>query len=303
MATPKKFRGFVPPVITPVTPSGSLDEEAVGRIIEHVVGGGADGVFIVGTTGECASVSAALRRRYVQIAAARLRGRVPLYVGIGENCFDRSTEAAAESFSSGADGVVAQLPSYFPLTPDQMYSYYAELADRVEGPLFLYNIPSTTHMSIPVDVVARLAGHPRIAGFKDSENNAERHDELYRRLTGLDGFSLFVGVGVLMGRGLLAGADGIVPSSGNLDPRSCRDLCDAASRGDAAEVERLQLQINRVSQVFQRGRTLGQSLAAIKVSMSALGLCGTSMLPPLQALGTDEHDFIRQGLAELGLVP
>jgi 4-hydroxy-tetrahydrodipicolinate synthase len=288
-------------MITPVTPAGSLDEAAAARVIDHVVGGGADGVFILGTTGESASVSTAMRRRFVEAAATHLKGRSLLYVGIGDNCVARSVEAAAEAFAGGADAVVGQLPSYYALTPEQMYSYYATLADRLEGPMLMYNIPSTTHMSIPVEVVARLAGHPRIAGFKDSENNPERLGELARQLGGRDDFSLFVGVGVLMGRGMLDGMDGVVPSTGNLDPGTCAGMCAAAARGDKSEVERLQARLNSVAQVFQRNRTLGQSLAALKASMSLLGLCSTAMLPPLSPCSPEEVGRIREEIAALGL--
>jgi 4-hydroxy-tetrahydrodipicolinate synthase len=156
-------------------------------------------------------------------------------------------------------------------------------------------------MSIPVDVVARLASHPRIVGFKDSENNTVRMDAIAGRLLGKKAFSLFVGVGVLSARGLLMGMDGVVPSSGNLDPRSWRSMCEAASRGDWAEAERLQSEVNRLAQVFQRGRTLGQSLAALKAAMSLLGLCGTSMLPPLRPVDSEAVDAIRTELAALGL--
>jgi 4-hydroxy-tetrahydrodipicolinate synthase len=242
-----------------------------------------------------------MRSRFACVAAERLRGRALLYVGIGDNCPANSVAAAAEAFSRGADAVVAQLPSYYPLDPDEMIAYYCSLADRIGGPLLLYNIPMTTHMSIPVDVVARLASHPRIVGFKDSENNTVRMDAIAGRLLGKKAFSLFVGVGVLSARGLLMGMDGVVPSSGNLDPRSWRSMCEAASRGDWAEAERLQSEVNRLAQVFQRGRTLGQSLAALKAAMSLLGLCGTSMLPPLRPVDSEAVDAIRTELAALGL--
>ncbi len=301
MTTSKKFCGVVPPLVTPVNSEGSLDELSLERIIEHMVSGGMDGIFILGTTGESASVPAELRRSFIRASVERLRGRALLYVGIGDNCFASTVECAAEAFHSGADAVVAQLPSYYALTPEEIHSYYWSLAERINGPLLLYNIPSTTHMSIPVDVVASLARHPRIVGFKDSENSADRLEQVVSRLLGDDNFSLFVGVGVLMGRGLLRGMDGVVPSSGNLDPRSWRALCDAARRGDREEVERLQARLDRLAQVFQRNRTLGQSLAALKAAMSLYGLCGTSMLPPLHAVSPEGLNSIRDELLTLGL--
>jgi 2-dehydro-3-deoxy-D-pentonate aldolase len=303
MTALKKFRGVVPPVITPVTPDGALDEPAVRRIVDHIVGGGVEGVFILGTTGESASVPMDMRRRFIQVAAEHLRGRALLYVGIGDNCFANSVAAAAEAFRCGADAVVGQLPSYYPLTAEEIFAYYSALADQVAGPLLMYNIPSTTHMSIPVDVVERLAEHPRIVGFKDSENDAKRMDEVAARLLGRDGFSLFVGVGVLSAKGLLLGLDGLVPSAANLEPRGWVAMCEAARRGDRAETERLQVEVNRLAPVLQHGRTLGQSLASLKAAMSLFGLCGTAMLPPLHAASSESVEKIRAGLADIGLSP
>ena len=299
MTSSKKFHGLVVPMVTPVTTDGSLDEPAVGRIVEHLVDGGVDGVFILGTTGECASLPVEIRRQFAAAAAKHLRNRATLYMGIGDNCPARCAEAAKEVFSMGADAVVAHLPGYYPLQPSEMFAFYESLADRVEGPLLVYNIPATTHLSIPIDVVARLIPHPRIVGFKDSENSTERLEEVTRRLLGRDGFSLFIGAAALSGRGLLSGMDGVIPSSGNLDPLSWRTLCDAACQGDRPEVERLQGQLNRLAQVFQRNRTLGQSLAALKAAMCVRGLCGAAVLPPLREVEPSEMAAIRQELAAL----
>ncbi len=106
-----------------------------------------------------------------------------------------------------------------------MLPWYQALLDGLEGPLLLYNMPMTTKVSIPLDVVEKLLGHPRLAGIKDSENNPKRLEELLQRFGGRKDFSMFVGVGALMEKGLRLGADGIVPSVGNLIPDICRKLC------------------------------------------------------------------------------
>jgi len=295
-----KFRGIVPPMITPLTPDGGLDESAVCRVIDHMIAGGVDGVVILGTTGECASVPPRMRTRFVELAAAHIERRVPLYVGNGDNCLARSVEMAEESFRLGADAVVAHLPAYYSLTPDEILDYFTLLADGVNGPLLLYNIPSTTHLSVPVDVVVRLSDHPRVAGFKDSENALDRVEALTRRLRGKEGFSLFVGATALSARGLALGMDGIVPSSANLLPRGWHDLLAAAAGGDWQEVEKLQVSYDRLAQILQTGRTLGQSLAALKAAMSSFGLCGPAMLPPLRAAAPAEVDSLGRQVAEIG---
>ncbi len=296
-----KFRGLVPPLLTPVDPGGSLDEPAVCRLVNHLVDGGVDGIFVLGTTGEIASVPRAMRRQMVGVVAGHLRRRALLYVGIGDSSPADSLEAAADAFGRGADAVVAQLPSYYPLGPDEMYGYYVRLAERLQGPLLVYNIPITTHMSIPIDVVARLASHPRIVGFKDSEDDACRMDEVAARLGGRDDFSLLIGVESLTARGFLLGMDGVVPGSANIDPRSWRAICDAAARGDKAELGRLQDSVDRLGSVVYRGRTLPESLATLKAAAAGLGLCGCSMLPPLASLSSEAAGALLAELAALGL--
>ena len=105
--------------------------------------------------------------------------------------------------------------------------------------MVIYNIPATTHVSIPLDVIGELVGHPRLVGLKDSENDPKRHEELLRRFGGRSDFSIFIGVGALMAQGLKSGADGIVPSVGNLIPEVCQQQVAAARRQDWAAVDAL----------------------------------------------------------------
>jgi len=282
-------------MVTPVTPSGALDEPAVRRVIAHLIEGGVHGVFVLGTTGEAASVPHPARERLVEILVEECRGRVATYAGIADNCVADSIAAAERYLAAGVDAVVAHLPCYYMLTPEEQYAHYGRLADAIDGPLMLYNIPSTTHMSIPVDVIVRLADHPRIIGLKDSENNAERLRTILTAVGGREDFRVLVGAAVLSARGLALGATGMVPSSGNLAPGACRAVYDCAARGDADGADAWQATIDAVAALYNRGRTLGGSLAALKVAMADLSLCGPDVLPPLLPLSPAEADAVRSG--------
>jgi 4-hydroxy-tetrahydrodipicolinate synthase len=180
--------------------------------------------------------------------------------------------------------------------------WFQSLLARLEGPLILYNMPTTTKVSIPLDVVEELVGHPRLAGIKDSENSPNRLDELLRRFGAREQFSIFVGVGALMARGLKSGAEGIVPSVGNLIPRTCHNLCASAGRGRWPEAEQHAARMNSVARLYQNGRTLGQSLAALKAALACRGLCGPDVLPPLRPLSQTELESIRSRMAQLDLL-
>src|SRR5262249_22581523 len=132
------------------------------------------------------------RLKIVQCAVDCVRSRALVYAGIGDTCLADSVAAANAYFRAGADAVVAQPPVYFPLQPNELRAYFEALLDRLDGPTLLYNIPSATRISIPLEVLSGLLDHPRLAGFKDSENDPKRLEELLGRFGDRPGFSIFI---------------------------------------------------------------------------------------------------------------
>ena len=295
-----KHHGVIVPIVTPFTATGDLDDAAVGRIVSNCASNGI-AVFVLGTTGEAASISSVKRARLVKAAVDAAANRVKVYAGIGDNCPEHSIAAANEYLRLGADAVVAHLPAYYPLKPAEMRAYFELLAAQVHGSLILYNIPQTTHMSLPLDVVEPLSHLQNIIGFKDSENAVGRPEETARRLAGRPDFAIFMGAAVLSAKALQLGFDGLVPSSGNLTPKLWRELYDKARAGEWAAAEALQTRLNTIAQVFQRDRSLGESLAALKTLMSFQGLCGPTVLPPLRTLDGSAQEDIQRNLNALNL--
>ena len=298
----KKLGGVVVPLVTPIDDAGGLDEAAVARLVELLVRGRVQGVFVLGTTGEAPSVPVAMRDRLVECVRVASAGRLLVYAGISGNSFAEAAAAGSRYLTAGADAVVAHVPSYYDLQPHECLGYFTALADELGRDLILYNIPATTGISLPLDVCETLSHHRAVVGLKDSENDPARLRELLRRMGGRTDFSVFVGTGALMAEGLLLGADGIVPSVGNLSPELCRELFDAAQAKDEARLARAQIRFQEVSTLYQRGRTLGQSLAALKAVMACIGLCGGGVLSPLQPAGAAERAELRAELARLDLV-
>ena len=156
----------------------------------------------------------------------------------------------------------------------------------------LYNILATTHMSIPVDVIRRLADHPNIVGLKDSERDLERMAQCIEITKSHPEFAYFCGWAAQSAHALELGGNGIVPSTGNFVPEMFQRLFDAAVAGDMATANRLQDETNEIAKIYQKDRTLGQSLTALKVMMSTKGLCEPWMLMPLTRLSADEEQTI-----------
>lgn len=300
--SPKKYKGVVVPMVTPVNENGSLDTEAVKRIVAFFADNGVS-PLLMGTTGEGNSISkvdahllveTAVKTRDLKSQTSNLKFQPSqlIYAGLTGNCFAEQLEQADAYIKAGADVIVATLPTYYALTPTQMENYYRSLADRISGPLMLYNILATTHMSIPVDVICRLADHPNIVGLKDSERDLDRMAACIDLAKDREDFSFFCGWAAQSARSLEMGGDGIVPSTGNYVPEMFHTLYEAAVRGDMDTANRLQNETDEIAKIYQKDRTLGQSLAALKVMMQTKGLCQPWMLMPLTRLSPDEEQAI-----------
>ena len=294
----KKYNGVVVPMVTPVTPTGMLDKPAVERIIKSFVEAGVS-PLLMGTTGEGNSVSTSDGQELIATAVKAAEGKITIYAGLTGTSFIEQLRQAGYYSASGADVIVATLPSYYALTPEQMENYYKTLADSIKGPLMLYNIAATTHMSIPVDVIERLSKHPNIVGLKDSERDLESMEKGIEIACDNDEFTYFCGWAAQSAHSLELGGDGIVPSTGNFVPGMFRKLYDAAEAGDMETANRLQDETNEIAKLYQAGRTLGQSLTALKVMMQTRGLCTPDMLMPLTRLSEQEETEIAAAAAAI----
>lgn len=289
----KKYAGVVVPMVTPVTSTGCLDTDAVKRIIKSFADNAVN-PLLMGTTGEGNSVSQAEARLLVETAVEAAEKRITIYAGLTGTCVSEQLAQADAFAEAGADVIVATLPSYYALTPEQMEAYYRQLADHSKRPVMLYNILATTHMTIPVEVVKRLADHENIVGLKDSERDLDRMAEIIAFTREREDFSYFCGWAAQSAHSLALGGDGIVPSTGNFTPGMFARLYRAALNGDKPTAMQMQDTTNEIAKIYQAGRTLGQSLTALKVMMQTDGLCSPDVLPPLTRLSEEEEQAIAE---------
>lgn len=293
-----QYHGVVVPMVTPVDEQGRLDVAAVARIIDffadnHVA------PLLMGTTGEGNSVSRNDGLLLVETVVKVASKRILVYAGLTGNCVSEQFQQADAYTEAGADVIVATLPTYYALTPQQMENYYERLANHVKTPLMLYNILATTHMSIPVDIIERLSHHPNIVGLKDSERDLERMAQCIDIAKSRDDFAYFCGWAAQSTYSLSLGGDGIVPSTGNFVPAMFNELYEATVRGDRKRAYQLQEETDKIAKIYQAGHTLGQSLTALKVMMSTKGLCAPWMLPPLTRLTAAEETAIAQSASQI----
>lgn len=294
----KICRGVVVPMITPFTERLSIDVSSTEKTVNHIIEGGAL-PFILGTTGESASVSGSQRKKLVRTTVSAAAGRSAVYAGISNNSIIDSIEEAKSFSDLGVSVLVSTMPSYYPVEPDQILRYYEELADAVPLPLIIYNIPATTNLSIPLEIVDQLSAHHNIIGLKDSENNVDRMKSAISLWKDRQDFSYLVGCAALSNAAITLGADGIVPSSGNLVPHLYSTLYSAAKIGDKEKGSTAQTKTNEISAVYQKGRILSKALPALKAIMSAYDLCGTHVLPPMYKMSQEEENRIKKEILHL----
>ncbi|MBS1512876.1 MAG: dihydrodipicolinate synthase family protein [Bacteroidetes bacterium] len=287
----KKYKGIIVPAVTPLTETYQLDEGAVTKMFqqfyEHDIA-----PFILGTTGEAASLPNEVKEAYIKAAEKNKKPGTVLYAGIASNVLLESIELAKFCADHQVDAVAATLPSYYTLTNAQMQHYFEDLADAIPLPLIIYNIPSTTHMSIPLEVVDELSMHPNIVAIKDSERSEERLMKSLELWKDRRDFGHFLGWAAKSAIALIGGSDGLIPSTGNAAPWIYSRMWKAFLQNDFKEVYAMQVKSDQYGEIYQDGKTLGESLWALKVLMKQLRICDTVVMPPLQPMTAEAENIL-----------
>src|SRR3954468_16378076 len=236
---PGPLRGIIPPLVTPLLDRDRLDLAGLERLIEHVLGGGGHGLFLLGATGEGPSLSHRRRCEVVERACAQVGGRVPVLVGITDTSFAESIEMAEHAADAGAGAVVLAPPYYFPAGQPELAEYVESIAAALPLPLHLYNMPSHTKLAFEPDTIARALQIPNIVGLKDSSGQLVYFHKVQSLAAARPDFALLMGPEELLAESVLLGAHGGVCGGANLAPRLYVDLYQAARRGDLERIRAL----------------------------------------------------------------
>lgn len=292
-----RFKGVVVPMVSPLTEDFSIDEVAVNNIVTSFI---ENKVFplVLGTTGEVASLSPEQKIKLVKVAVKEVNGRIPVLAGICNNSIFAAIEEGKKYVEMGVEAVVVLVPNYYPMADSHVKKWLVQLAEKMPVPMFLYNIPATTHHSVSLDVIEELSHHPNVIGIKDSEQNQSRLEESLERWSTREDFLFLVGWAAMSSYGLRRGADGIVPSVGNLIPDLYANLYNASKKGDWKETERFQSLTNKISAYNQSGRTVTEAIPALKVLMNIKGICGKQVMPPMLRMAKIEEQAYKEEMNE-----
>lgn len=300
----QRFMGIFPAIATALAPNEDLDEPAQRRIVEYMISGGVNGLWVLGTGGETAALTDAVRRRTVQVVLEAVNGRVPLVAGVSEAGTRRTIDRIRAIEDLAVDAVFVSAPYYFIHTPEDMLLHFNTILESTDLPVIIYNNPFNTHNTIPLAVLQELAKQPQVIGIKDSGGNfAFTLDVL--RLCQSPTFRVFTGTEELFAASVLMGAEGAVLAIPVIAPRLARDLFQAARAGDKARALQLQAEFNSLIPLLgdENGQITDASfLGAVKMALVAQGLCEPTLARPLSPISERHAERIRSTLQARGLL-
>ena len=287
--------GSIVAILTPMQEDGSLDFNRFCSLIDFHIAEGTDGIVVVGTTGESPTVNFDEHKEVIRVAVEHARGRIPVIAGTGANSTAEAVELSQSAKKAGAAASLSVVPYYNKPTQEGLYRHFRTIAERVDIPQIIYNVPSRTIADIGNDAVLRLAQIPNIVGIKDATGNMERCSDLLRRAP--EKFRVYSGDDASCLALMLLGGSGVISVTANVAPRLMHDMCAAALAGDLRQARTLN---NRLIPLHQKLFVEANPIP-VKWAAAQMGLVGTGIRLPLTPLASQYHEVIREALREAGI--
>jgi 4-hydroxy-tetrahydrodipicolinate synthase len=289
------LQGSLVAIVTPMHEDGELDLEAFRRLIDWHIREGTEGIVVVGTTGESPTVDWDEHQQLIKAAVDHVAGRVPVVAGTGANATREAIELSAYAKEVGADYTLSVVPYYNKPTQEGLYRHFRTIAEAVELPMIVYNVPGRTVADLQNETALRLAQVPNIVGIKDATANLERGSDLIRRVP--RGFSVFSGDDATGLALMLLGGRGVISVTANVAPRLMREMCVAALAGDAARSREL----NDRLLPLHRNLFLEANPIPVKWAAQQMGLIKGGIRLPLTPLSAACHEPVREALRHAGI--
>jgi 4-hydroxy-tetrahydrodipicolinate synthase len=283
-------------LVTPMREDGSVDYDALRRLIDWHVAEGTACIGVVGTTGESPTVSVEEHCEIIRVAVEHAAGRVPVMAGAGANATSEAIELTRFAQKVGADCSLQVVPYYNKPSQEGMYRHFRAVAEAVNLPMVLYNVPSRTVADMQPETAIRLAQVPGVIGIKEASGNIERAAWLVKQAPA--GFSIYSGDDGTAVALMLLGGHGNVSVTANVAPRAMAELCRAAVAGDAKRAAALHLQLLPL----HRALFCEPSPAPTKWALAQMGRCGTTLRLPLTDLTAAGQAAVRDALHASGVL-
>jgi 4-hydroxy-tetrahydrodipicolinate synthase len=287
--------GSIVAIVTPMHDDGSLDLEAFRNLVDFHIREKTDAIVVVGTTGESPTVDVDEHCQLIEIAVKHSAGRIPIIAGTGANSTKEAIYLTQRAKDAGADAGLSVVPYYNKPSQEGLYQHYRSIAEAVELPLILYNVPGRTVADMSNDTILRLAQVPGIIGVKDATGSIDRAWDLIARAPA--GFALYSGDDMTCMATILMGFHGNISVTANVAPRAMHDMCVAAAAGNAAEAVR----INRPLIGLHRHLFCEANPIPIKWAVAEMGLMSHGLRLPLTPLAPAFHERVRNAMKQAGL--
>ncbi|MEW5783426.1 MAG: 4-hydroxy-tetrahydrodipicolinate synthase [Pseudomonadota bacterium] len=289
------IRGSIPAIVTPMQEDGSLDLPALRRLLDWHIQEGSDAVVVVGTTGESPTVDMAEHCLLIRETVAHVAGRIPVIAGTGANSTTEAIELAQCAKAAGASAHLSVVPYYNKPTQEGLYQHFKAIAEEVDLPLILYNVPGRTVADLANETTLRLAQVPGIVGIKDATGNLERGIDLIKRAPA--GFAIYSGDDATGLALVLMGGHGIITVTGNVAPRLMHEMVAAGLAGDVKSAREINLRLMGLhKQLFCEANPI-----PVKWACARMGLIKDALRLPLTTLSPEYHGRVRAAMLEAGI--
>ena len=292
--------GSLVAIVTPMTKGGSLDLPALGKLIDFHIANGTAGIVVVGTTGESPTVDVEEHCLLIKTAVAEARGRIPVVAGTGANSTAEAIALTAYAKEAGAHSALSVVPYYNKPTQEGLYRHFRAIAEKVDLPLLLYNVPGRTVADLANDTILRLAEVPGIVGIKDATADMGRGSELLKALNAASRreFAVYSGDDITGLPLMLMGGHGVISVTANVAPKLMAEMCEAARAKDVATAR------------ARNDRLLGLHRALfaepnpipVKWALAQMGLIQNELRLPMTPLSSRHYEAVRNALSEAGCV-
>jgi 4-hydroxy-tetrahydrodipicolinate synthase len=287
--------GSLVAIVTPMLKDGSLDLPRFRKLIDWHVAEGTDGIVVVGTTGESPTVDFDEHKELIRFAVEHARGRIPIIAGTGANSTAEAIELAESAKKHGATAQLSVVPYYNKPMQEGQYQHFRKIAESVDLPMIVYNVPARTVADLQNDTVLRLAQVPGIIGIKDATANLERGTDLIRRAP--RNFAIYSGEDATALPLILCGGHGVISVTANVAPKLMHQMCAAALVGDMKKARELN---NRLLPLHQR-LFIETSPSPVKWAMAEMGLIEYGLRLPMVPVTERCHQPLREALHEAGI--
>jgi 4-hydroxy-tetrahydrodipicolinate synthase len=290
------IKGSIVAIVTPMHADGSLDYAGLNQLIDWHIAEGTDSIVIVGTTGESATVSVEEHCALIKATVEQARGRIPIIAGAGANSTAEAIKLTQFAKDAGADATLQVVPYYNRPTQEGMYQHFKAVAEAVDLPVILYNVPGRTVADMSNETILRLAQIPNIVGVKDATGNIGRGFDLLRLAP--KEFAVYSGDDPTAMALMLAGGAGNISVTANVAPKAMHELCKAAMAGDIARAVEIN---NKVFPLHQK-LFVEPNPVPVKWALAEMGKMPAGIRLPLVPLAAEYHDTVRGALREAGVL-